>query len=430
MKTLASKRLTQLGGLATHHDRRQRSPQFSVLFMSRKISPKSKTAPIYGRITFDKNRALFSTGIVCNVADFNPATLTIANQPEKSRLLQSLKSSAESVYTEFRLTGRDINVTIIRDVLLGRSIAREQVPTLLQCFIRFLTERSKPEVETGDIDRDTNKQHERWANRIGEYFTIQYGPNCQLSDVKPADAKGLLLDLKQRSKHCHNYAEKIVQHTKRMLNFAMEKQWIDRNPFMNYRAKRIFKKGEFLTAEEVNLIEQSILISPILNRIKDIFLFQCYTGLAYRDVQQLQKSHILTDKETGWQYIRKERQKTGTMQLVPLIPSALAILEKYKKDGAGKHDDLLLPIPSNQKTNGYLQQIAGCLNITKIVRTHVARRTFSNLFKAMGMDVKNISVMLGHTNTAMTERHYLNTEPATVIRDMEKALSSAQQKEA
>lgn len=424
------KKIRPTNNYTVKQSERLRSPQFSVAFIPRKLGRKSKAAPIYCRLTYDGQRAVFATGVHCSLADFDSRSVIINNQPDQTRLLQALKAQAERAYSDLRVTGRTISVTVIRDLTLGKTLTFEQVPTLVDTFNRFLEERSKPEVATGDIDFDTHKQHERWANRIADYFIKQYGSNCQLDNVKPADAKGLLIDLKQRSKHCHNYAEKIVQHTKRMLNFAVEKEWIDRNPFMNYRARREFKKGEFLTADEVAVLEESRLVSPILNRIRSIFLFQCYTGLAYKDVSLLQQSHILTDKETGWQYIKKERQKTGVTQIVPLIPQALAILDQYRADRECKRTGLLLPIPSNQKTNGYLQQIAGCLNMTKIVRTHVARRTFSNLFKAKGMDLKNISVMLGHTNTAMTERHYLDTEPATVIRDMQKALNSIKRQQA
>ncbi|QIP12987.1 site-specific integrase [Spirosoma aureum] len=427
-KQLIRKRLTNKVTVSPR--KLERTPEFSVIFIPRKLGRKSKSAPIYCRLTYAGQRTMFATGVHCTLADFDAKAVTINGQPDQTRVLQALKAQAERGFSDLRVTGRKISTSAIRDLALGKTLTFEQVPILVVAFKHFLDERSKPEVQTGDIDLDTHKQHERWAIRIAEYFVKQYGSNCELNQVKPADAKGLLIDLKQQSKHCHNYAEKIVQHTKRILNYAVEKEWISRNPFMNYRARREFKKGEFLTAEELSLIEESRLASPVLNRIRSIFLFQCYTGLAYKDVAQLRQSHILTDKETGWQYIKKEREKSGVTQIVPLTPQALAILEHYREDKDCKRTGLLLPIPSNQKTNGYLQQIAACLNISKIVRTHVARRTFSNLLKAKGMDVKNISVMLGHTNTAMTERHYLDISPAMVIKNMQRVIRVAKLKQA
>ncbi|MFC5408958.1 site-specific integrase [Larkinella bovis] len=423
--SIKNNRLKQLLRIADSQNNRAKAPTFNVGFIARKKASNLKMVSINCILRYNGKKQQFSTGINCKLVEWEVITNSIVNAPEKTRLLNDLKNRAEKLYSYLVLTEQPIDLARIQGALFGESLAIEQVPTLLNSFDQFL-DRVQKEYEIGDIKLATYERHIQWAKLIGEFFIEQYGKGCKIEQVTPADAKGLLIGLKKKHRFSHNYTEKIVQFAKRLLNYSVEKEWIIRNPFMNYRGQKVFKQGEILTEKELEMVETTPLFSPALNRIKDVFLFQCYTGLAYADVKNLSPDNILSDQETGWKYIRKDRQKTKVSSTIPLIPQAVDLLEKYANDPYCKEHGVMLPVLTNQKMNNYLKQIAGCLNMTKRLTTHVARRTAASVLMNKGMSLKNVSMMLGHTNTSMTERHYVRIKPATIIRDMENALKSKQ----
>jgi integrase len=110
--------------------------------------------------------------------------------------------------------------------------------------------------------------------------------------------------------------------------------------------------------------------------VRDIFIFCCYTGLAYVDVLQLTRSEIATGID-GEKWIYTSRQKTDTSTGIPLLPPALEILEKYKDHPQCLNEERLLPVLSNQKMNSYLKEIADQCGITKKMTMHTARHTFA-----------------------------------------------------
>lgn len=397
-----------------------RIPQLTATFIAR-VKPNGRDAVIYCRLTYNGQRLQFSTGVTCKRRDFNANTLTIQGQPEQSALLTTLKANALSSAARLRTFGQRIDLETVRKLTLGETLEADQTPNLLRAFELFL-ERSVKEQKTGAIDPDTYKQHERWAKRVGEYFTAVYGSKCQLADVKPSDAKELLLALQIESNHGQNYSLKIVQFTKRIFNYALENLWIDRNPFMNFKGNRKPGKREYLTEHELQLLADTDKLNLSLRRVLDVFLFCCYTGFAWKDVEQLVYSDIGTHEETGVRFIEKARHKSGTNQIVPLIPQAEQLIAKYRKHPFCKSTGRLLPVPANATMNNYLKEIAAVVGISKRLTTHVGRRTFITLFYERGMNLKAVSTMAGHTNTAITEAAYLKVTPGTIIREMQRVM--------
>lgn len=149
------------------------------------------------------------------------------------------------------------------------------------------------------------------------------------------------------------------------------------------------------------------LISERVSQVRDIFLFSCYTGLAYADVKKLKRSEIVNGID-GQKWIYTSRQKTDTDSRVPLLPKALELMVKYKDYPQCVEDGLLLPVLSNQKMNSYLKEIADACGITKELTYHIARHTFAKTVTlANGVSMESISKMLGHKkyphNSALRE---------------------------
>ena len=151
--------------------------------------------------------------------------------------------------------------------------------------------------------------------------------------------------------------------------------------------------------------------------MKDIFLFSCFTGLAYIDVKKLTKNNVSIGID-GEKWIYTNRQKTDTRSNIPLLPIAAGIITKYKDHPQCLNEGKLLPILSNQKMNSYLKEIADLCGITKELTYHIARHTFATTVTLTnGVSIESVSKMLGHKSIKTTQ-HYAKILDSKVSDDM------------
>ena len=217
-------------------------------------------------------------------------------------------------------------------------------------------------------------------------------------------------------KQCsHNTTTKYLQNLRSVVLIAIRKQLITTDPFSNYKLTiKEVEKG-YLTDEELQKIVHADIKVPRLEHIRDMFLFSCYTGLAYSDLKSLTQTNIERTPD-GTLWIKGLRKKTGIRFNIPILPIPLSILKKYE----GLNSKILFPIPSNQKTNAYLKELADLCGINKNITFHVARHTFATTVTlANDVPIETVSSMLGHTNIRMTQ-HYAKVVTSKVKRDMEK----------
>ena len=172
-----------------------------------------------------------------------------------------------------------------------------------------------------------------------------------------------------------------------------------------------------MTRQELALLENHPMPVERLAAVRDVFVFQCYTGLAYIDVYNLKKSDIKRgDDDELW--IISERQKTGSSFNVPLLPQALKIIERYKQQPQCVARNSVLPVISNQRMNGYLKEIADLCGIESLLNTHKARRTFgSTVTLNNNVPIYVVKEMLGHQSVKQTEEYAL-TEQVSIGREM------------
>ena len=174
---------------------------------------------------------------------------------------------------------------------------------------------------------------------------------------------------------------------------------------------------EFLTKEEIQLMLYKKLHAPRLEQVRDIFMFCCYTGLSYSDVKKLTKDNLVKGID-GEMWIKTNRIKTNTPSNIPLLPTALMILDNYKDHIEVINGDVLLPVLSNQKSNAYLKEIADLCGIKKNLTTHLARHTFATTITlSNGVPIESVSKMLGHKSLRTTQ-HYAKILDSKVSDDM------------
>jgi integrase len=175
----------------------------------------------------------------------------------------------------------------------------------------------------------------------------------------------------------------------------------------------------FLVEDELNRIIHKTFSVSRTGQVRDIFVFCCYTGLAYADVKKLTREEITIGIDSE-KWIWTSRQKTDTTTRVPLLPPALEILERYKEHPQCLNEGRLLPVLSNQKMNSYLKEIADACEITKKMTFHTARHTFATTVTlSNGVPLETVGKMLGHRNLKTTQ-HYARILDKKVSEDMGK----------
>ena len=196
----------------------------------------------------------------------------------------------------------------------------------------------------------------------------------------------------------HNSCVKHLRYLKQIISIALKNRYITNDPFDDYKLGYKPVNKEFLIEPEIKKLMNKKFSTKRLEEVRDVFLFQCFTGVAYIDAANLTKENIFEDG-LGQKWIRLTRQKSSVQANIPLLNVPLSILKKYSGLESGK----LLPIHSNQKMNEYLKEIAALCGINKRLTTHCGRHSFSTLMLTKGISIESVSKMLGHTNITTTQ---------------------------
>ena len=217
---------------------------------------------------------------------------------------------------------------------------------------------------------------------------------------------------------CNNNS--TVKHTKnlaKILKICYQNTWIEKDLVVYYKGKFNEVATNYLTQEEIKSIQDKDFAGQGLNLVRDIFIFSCYTGLAYIDIYNLTKDRISTGID-GNLWIMTHRQKTHTASNIPLLPIADEILRKYENHPLTTDSERLLPMYTNQKVNEYLKTIAETCGITKKLTFHVARHTFATTVTlGNNVSMESVSKMLGHRSIKTTQ-HYAKILDKKVSEDM------------
>jgi site-specific recombinase XerD len=223
--------------------------------------------------------------------------------------------------------------------------------------------------------------------------------------------------LRSVRKCANNTAVKYIKNFKKIIRICISNGWLDKDPFVNYKSKIREVEREFLSIGEIDDIYSKNFINQRLGLVRDIFVFACFTGLAYIDVKQLTLSNISIGIDGG-RWIYTHRQKTETASRIPLLPIPEEIIQKYATHPICLNEERLLPILSNQKMNAYLKEIADVCGINKELTFHIARHTFATTVTlSNGVPIETVSKMLGHTNLKTTQ-HYAKILDIKISNDM------------
>tara|TARA_R110001606_G_scaffold375138_3_gene533302 strand:- start:679 stop:1788 length:1110 start_codon:yes stop_codon:yes gene_type:complete len=331
---------------------------------------------------------------------------------QTNRQLDIIKNRIYEIYQNFLKEDTDfVTAKGIRDEYIGVNKNRKLILELFDEHNLRMERLVGKEFSFRTLQRyKTTKKH------LAKY--IKSGYSLEDLPLKRIDVKyinGFIYFLKAEQNLSHNSALKYVAYLKKIIRVAYANGWLDKDPFFNFKLRPKTIDKEFLSKNEMDkLIEADFPISR-LSQVRDVFIFSCYTGLAYADVAKLKEDDIVIGMD-GSRWIKVKRTKTKTLSSIPILPIAEQIISKY--NGLPKHENKLLPVYSNQKTNGYLKEIADLSGITKKLTFHMARHTFATTVTlSNGVPIASVSKMLGHKSLKTTQ-HYAKILDIKLSEDM------------
>ena len=391
-------------------------------FYIRRTKPlKSGEVPIYVKITVDHTKD--ELAILRNIhpdkwsKEKNGAIGNSKEARELNDYILHLRSRLNEHVKILREKDKEITARSIKQSYLGINQEEKKIIALFQQHndgIKLLS------IKSNDFAPATVQRYETCLQHLQNYIKEKYKVDDMLiNKLNPDFVTGYELYLKTVRNCCHNTTTKYIKNFKKIVLNAFKNGWLKQDPFANIKLRLQKVDKEFLTEDELaRLLNKKIGIER-LEFVKDVFLFGCFTGLAYSDLKSLTPENLVKD-ENGRLWIHTRRKKTDMISHVPLLPIALQIVEKYKNNPYCVTENILLPVYSNQKLNAYLKEIADICGIKKVISTHMARHTFATTVTLNNdIPIESVSKMLGHSTIKMTQ-HYAKLSDKKVGIDMEK----------
>lgn len=380
---------------------RKKADTFNILFYIQKSRVnKNGECAIMCRMTIKGEREIFSTHVFTSpeIWDSRSGRLigrTSAIQ-DKNRILSDLQMILSRHYYDINKEHGYVTCEMVKNAYLGITAKQE---SLIPIYKEFLEE-TKGLVGIQKSQK-TYEKYERCYRRVVEFLHYKYKTSdIALRDLKPIFLVDFEVFLATKHNCSINTIYKFLQLLRMPILKAQRMGIVFPDPYLGYKMKKEAVDRGYLKEEEVLKIAQKEINVPRLDAVRDLFVFACYTGLAYADIADLRQEHIQKMFD-GKMWIVTHRKKTKTNVNVPLLGPAQRILDKY----AGKFDDgAVLPVISNQKCNAYLKEIADICGIDQHLTFHLARHTFATTMTlGKGVPIESVSKMLGHTNISTTQ---------------------------
>ena len=388
----------------------------SVLFYVRKSKSINAThATVYLRITYNGKRAEISTMRKVPLAKWNAKANkmegTSVAAKQINRHLDILKNKIYLVHQRLIDDKVEVSAINIKNEYLGINEVRKFI---LDMFEEHNTGMEK--LIGKDYSFRTLQRYRTTKKHLAAFIYSSY----QLNDfpIKDIDTKfinAFVYYLKTTLNLTHNSALKYLAYFKKIVRVAFTNGWVEKDPFYNFKLKIQQIDREFLNKDEIIKIMEKDFFIPRIQHVRDVFLFSCYTGLAYSDVEKLTKDDIVKGID-GNLWIKIKRTKTKSLSSIPLLPISQKLVEKYSDVNSSKGK--LFPVYSNQRMNSYLKEIADNCGIKKNLTFHMARHTFATTVTLTnGVPIESVSKMLGHKSLKTTQ-HYAKILDEKLSEDM------------
>ncbi len=383
--------------------------KISILFLLQKVRTNQQgKCPLRCRITYLNNRYEFSLGLSISPNNwFNKQQLAKPPNEENIFINNELSLIKNKINQAFLFLQMKASSFDVQDVFLAY---KGVTPKKDRCVLETYQEYNKKikKLIGKDIEQVTYDKYVESFNHLKNFIKFYFKSN----DIKLKDIKSNFLDeydyyLKtEKGKNKQGLKQstinKAIQRFRKTLKYALAEGYLEKDPFIIHVAKPVKKSIIFLTKEELTKLEEHEFKTVRIQQIKELFLFCCYTGLAFKEMSFLKKTDIVTGFDNKL-WIIVDRSKTDRDYKVPLLPIAQKVIQNFNDDNS----ELVFPKISNQKFNEYLKEIANILEISKNLTHHIARKTFATtvlLYNDVPMEI--VSELLGHSKLSTTQDHY------------------------
>ena len=346
-------------------------------------------------------------------AEAGRATGSKEDAKSLNQYLDTLRTKVHEARRSLMEANASVTAETLKQVMTGREENRRMVLAVFQQHNQQMEALVGREFAPGTLERyRTSLEHTR------SFMQWKYGvADMAIQQLDYEFISEYAFWLKS-VRHCsHNTTMKYLSNFKKVVLHCVRTGWLNRDPFLGFKLNKKEVVRTALTEKELQIISTKSFTIGRLNYVKDIFLFSCYTGLAYADVKKLKRSELVVGID-GEQWLLTQRPKTDTVSRMPLLPVALEIINRYQDHPQCSQAGKVLPVLSNQKMNAYLKEIADVCGIQKNLTFHIARHTFATTITlSNGVPLETVSKMLGHKSLKQTQ-HYAKILDKKVSEDM------------
>lgn len=364
-------------------------------------------APLYCKITIDGARAQFSTPHKVNPDLWDKKNMRLngsfANQMVVNAFIDQVRSELKNLFLKIVASGALVSAKELKSMYLGVEIEEPKKKTICDAFdyhIAKLEEKYNAKL----IHKNTWLRYKATKTKMTDFMKRQFlFEDIPLDELKYSFITEFEHYLITRDKLSMNTAHKNLIHLKKVIKVAVQLEWINVSPFAQFKCSYRNPERVFLTQDELDRIKKKEFSIERLEKVRDVFLFQCYTGFSFSDLFKFDRNAVSIGID-GDYWISTYRNKTGNRESVPILPIALEIIEKYRNHPHCVTNNCLLPVNTNERYNSYLKEVADLCGIRKKITTHVARHTFATTITlSNGVPIETVSKMLGHTKLATTQ---------------------------
>lgn len=375
----------------------------SILFLIKANSINQKDlCPLLCRITINKKKKQFSTGLFVNPHYWESKHQKVNTQDFNHKYINAqierIQVKLYNIILVFQLQGIECSLDNILNEYKGLTLKKEE--NFLSYYKKYLARIKK--LVGIELKQNTYDKLVYVCNHLEIFIRWNYKKqDYPLKDLTLQFLKDFEYYLKTEKKQKQITINKSIQILRRPINWAISEGYIDRDPFILHKSKTVRKEIVFLSTDELKTLEELVLPEKRLHLIQDLFIFCCYTGLAYNEMARLEKNNIHLGFDGG-NWIQMKREKTQRELSIPILLKAQDIINKYAST-----NNRVFPPFSNQKFNVYLKEIAIIAKINKNISHHTARKTFAStvlLYNDVPMEI--VSELLGHSKMSITQESY------------------------
>lgn len=391
----------------------------ATLIYKKRTHKKNRTVVLYCKVYYrGRESVAVSTGIkILPSETWDPKRCEVIGNAIKTKILRERRAEFEELSEKVRRDNIHFDAQILMNFFISENGYKNEKPLLLSGCAKYVAEIKSPRADAGLISQKTVEKYAKWIEVTEDFLVKTYNRyDIAFVEITPAFGDRLYTWLLTYKNYGNDYSRKVMSFLKAVLNYAVANAWVDRNPIAYQSWERSKRRILALNDAEMERVETTPILEQSLSVCRDVFLFQCYTGLAFADLSTLTAAHLFQSNE-GQFFIRKSREKTNETSIIPLLPRCMAILKKYE-DYAAKNG-VLLPVLTNQKYNNKLKVLAEVSGISRFpLTTHIARKTCATQHLNNGVPLATVAGILGHATSRTTEQFYAVMREDTIVKNV------------